>query len=180
MKRLMHVGTATFASAIGVLFLFSLLDIGVASAAPPFYGQKYSQAAQTTKNVGQTPAIATVIGSQLAIDDCVVVNSYMSITLNSQGRSARGATRMFDLNCNLPLAEPGKPGNSLATQVGQDAKQDQIVVSNWNKGIPGAVAAGTVPWCGVNATHAQSCMDRCDRTNMCSGEVLQYLASIIG
>lgn len=152
-----------------------LFGVGMAAAAPPnLSGQTYGKAVEQIKSWGATPVIATVVGDQLATDDCVVTNSAKASNLDSSGRS-RGSQILLNLNCNAVLAGPGKPGNSAATPEGQAALADA------NK-INGATAydlkSGVVPWCGQSEANTSKCEEICSNSGRCTDEVLKYLASL--
>ncbi|WP_167106221.1 hypothetical protein [Mycobacterium sp. DL592] len=146
-----------------------MLGAGAANGAPPFYGETYAKASESVKSNGGTPMIATIIGSQLPTNDCVVTNAYPSITLNSQGRAAHGSRWLFELNCNQRIASPGKPGNSAATADGSQAKKIEGYIEYWNKGNFDA--------CGADKKTAQWCQQECDAYGGCSAEFENYLAS---
>jgi hypothetical protein len=176
MKRLAGFWAMTVSAGF-VLML--TLGVGAATAAPPFYGQTYAKASATIKANGSTPAIATVIGSQVPTDDCVVTNAYMSITLDSTGRRAHRNTWMLELNCNSAVAQPGKPGNSVTTPEGKKAKANLTMADNLNTNLPKQVAAGKTPRCGQDAASAKTCMDFCDKSGLCSDWVVNYLTGIM-
>jgi hypothetical protein len=107
---------------VGALLAVVALGGGMAMAAGPDYsGQTYAKAAEQISSGGGTAVIATVIGEQLATDDCLVTGSKIGSNLDSSGRS-RGYQVLLDLNCNQTLAAPGKPGNSAATSEGKAEK----------------------------------------------------------
>lgn len=159
----------------GLRFLASLvvvtpvIDAGFAHASPPFYGLTFADAAEKVKNFGGTPAVATVIGSQLATEECVVVNSRPSKTLDSQGQTAHAGLWLFDLNCNRVLAEPGKAGNSVASEMGATAKKIKGFIAYWND--------GHFDSCGASIDSAKWCQLQCDKYGGCSAEFEQFLSS---
>lgn len=148
------------------LALPSVFSVAVAAGSPPFYGETYAKAADAIKGRNATPEISTVIGSQVPIDDCIVTNAYPSITLNSTGRAAHSRTWFFDLNCNQPVAAPGKPGNSVATPEGRKAKTNEARIVSWNKTPEKCDGAGDY------------CRTTCQIYGGCSDELLKYLASL--
>lgn len=161
MYRIIRIGMVAVVSVAGLSGLFGT---STSSAAPAYAGHTYGDAAQKIKDKGATPVIATVVGSQLPTDECFVTNSYPSITLNSSGRKAHGGSWMFDLNCNNPVAEPGKPGNSITSVAGGKAKLLTGYIAVFNK-------------------HPEKCSDPawclqiCDLYGGCTPELEDYLAS---
>jgi hypothetical protein len=150
---------------IGVFALVGTFGTGTAFAAPPFYGQTYAEASEHIQNSGYDASIATVFGSQLPTPDCIVMNAYRSITLNSSGTKAHHAW-MLELNCNRLVAQPGKPGNSAVTPEGQKAKKYDGWVAIWNKHPEKCDNSGTF------------CEGICARYGGCSAELLDYLAKL--
>jgi hypothetical protein len=142
-----------------------MFGIGVASATPSLVGLTYGKAAAKIQGWGGTAAIATVIGSQLATDDCVVVDAKASITLDSSGRSAHRSRWLFDLNCNAAVAAPGKPGNSAASPDGAKAKKVEGWIASWNR---------KPSYCDG---HIAYCQRYCAEYDGCSDELEQYLAN---
>jgi hypothetical protein len=159
-KRTVVAGLGSLVSA---LVLMPIIGTGVACGAPPYYGQTFAKASDAVKSNGGTPVISTIVGSQLPTNDCLVTNAHKSITLDSQGHSAHSGTWLFDLNCNLLVAEPGKPGGSAATSEGADAKKIQGWIVGWNRKPEGC-------------TNPQWCLAMCDKYGGCSAETEQYLS----
>ena len=159
--------------AVAVIVASGFLGVGLASGSPPFYGQKYGDASAELTSRGQKAAIATIIGSQLATDDCIVTNAYTSLTLDSSGRPAHRQTYMFDINCNAAFAQPGKPGNSVASPEGKQAKALDDRAVELSKNYDTALANGLPPWCD---SHADFCKKVYDNSGMCSDELVKYLA----
>ena len=160
MKRSVVAGLGSVASA---LILMPILGLGVASGDSQFSGQTYAKASEAVKSNGGTPVISTIVGSQLATDDCMVTNAHKSITLDSSGKSAHNGTWLFDLNCNQVVAGPGKPGNSAGTPEGADAKAIESQIKSWN-GKP------------ASCTNPKWCLAMCDKYGGCSAETEQYLS----
>ncbi|AQT83069.1 hypothetical protein B1R94_24250 [Mycolicibacterium litorale] len=154
------------------------MGTGIASAASPYYGQTYAQAAAKIESRGQTARIATVIGSQLAIDDCIVTNAYKSFTLNDRGRNAHRGTWLLSVNCNRAVAAPGKPGNSVMTPEGQKAKAIEVRADSLNNNFVNAMEKGKTPTCGASAERAANCKNFCDKYGLCSEDLVKYLASL--
>ena len=159
----------------GLLAAVGFLGAGAASAAPPYYGMTYAKVAEIMSGKGQTPSIATVIGSQLPTDECIVVNAYKSFTLDSSGRTAHRGTWMLALNCNRAVAQAGKPGNSIMTPEGQKARAIELKGTSISNNFAKSVAANKAPWCEANAVR---CQQICDQSGTCSDELLKYLAAL--
>ncbi|WP_445168533.1 hypothetical protein ACTXG7_03880 [Mycolicibacterium sp. Dal123E01] len=151
---------------------------GVAAGNSDYNGLTYAKASEQIKNNGNHPVIATVFGSELPTDQCIVTNMSKSRTLNASGSLAHSATYMFDLNCNLSVARPGKPGNSVVTPEGRHAKNIQDNADLIDSNVASKLAAGEVPFCGRDEAHFADCKSFCDQYELCSTQVLDYLASV--
>ena len=121
-------------------------------------GHTYSDAAAAISGVNGTPVIATVSGDQLAIDDCIVTSWHTSKFLNSSGKNDRSKEWLLNLNCNNRVASPGKPGNSMVTPEGAQAKKDQEDAAKINK---------DPTWCHATADNLAVCEKFCNRTGLC-------------
>ena len=153
--------------ASGMVVLGSL-GMGHASANNEYAGQTYAEASGRISGGGGTVVIASVVGSQVQTDDCIVMSSRKSSNLDSSGRS-RGYQIQLDLNCNQALAQPGKPGNSLASETGSEAKKVLSWIETWNK--------GNVNSCIKNAESAKWCLGQCEKYGGCSADTLQAFSS---
>lgn len=129
--RASNVSVATFCKRVLGLLIAPVLVVtgisigaGVASAADPLIGRKYSDAAAWVSRRG-TPVVATVSGSQLPLDDCIVVSWSRGGFLNSRGRDDRRNHYYLNLNCNNAVASPGHPGNSVMTPEGARGKRQR-------------------------------------------------------
>lgn len=133
---------------------------GMASA-DAWTGKTYSDVvAQISKQRG-TPVVATVSGSVLELDDCIVTSWQQSIFLGTDGTNSRPREYRLNLNCNNAVATPGHPGNSVMTPVGAKAKEDQTNAANINND-PG--------WCKKSEERMAYCVRLCDRTGLCEVE----------
>ena len=103
--------------------------------------------------------VATVNGSQLATDDCIVVGWHKGNFLDASGNH-HPKEYLMDLNCNSRLASPGHPGNSLASPTGRAEKHDEVIAAKIAKNP-------ALPWCDE---HAQRCQQVCESTGMCEYE----------
>lgn len=146
--------------ACSLAFLLSL-GSGVASAYDPFVGKTYADASAGIAKRNGTPVVATVSGSALALDDCVVTSWARSNFLDSNGDNRRKNEYRLNLNCNNPIASPGHPGNSATTPEGIKAKKEQKSAATINK---------NPEWCKKNEKNMQYCVGLCNRTGLCDVE----------
>lgn len=157
-----------FLAGFGVLvctMAFGLFGAGAASAG--LEGFTYAKASAMIKGWGATPVIASVVGSQLATEDCIVTNSKKSNFLDSSGRS-KGYQFLLDLNCNRAVAAPGKPGNSVASAEGKSAHEE----------------IRTMTWLGQDpdtncAPRQQLCKQMCNKyADSCPAALQKYVAAL--
>jgi hypothetical protein len=133
-------------SAVAVVAVMSAFGGGVAAAAGPEpNGKTYSDAAKEIKAWGWKATIATIVGAQTSLDNCIVTNSRKSGNLNSSGRS-QGSVMLLDLDCNATVAAPGKPGNSAASSKGQEAKKELAALA-WFAEDPEQNCGSTASYC---------------------------------
>jgi hypothetical protein len=138
-----------------------LTGSGVASAKDGYIGKTYAEvAASITGNNGK-PIIATVTGSQLATNDCIVVDWQRGIYRDSSGDKRRGEY-MLNLNCNRVLASPGHPGNSLSSPEGRQEKKDERTARR---------IAKNPTICDENADAGHWCARICEKTGLCDYEL---------
>ena len=130
---------------------------GVAAAAGPDpTGKTYSDAAAEIKAWGWKATIATVVGEQSAIDDCLVTSSRKAGFVDSSGRG-RGQEMLLNLDCNAKLAAPGNPGNSAASPEGRAAKKELGALA-WFAEDPEENCAPTANYCKqVCKKYSESC-----------------------
>lgn len=157
---------------LAVLLVLGMIGAGMAiGKKPPYVGQTYAKAAAKIISNNQTPVIRSVVGSQLATDDCIVTNAQKS--------KSRKRTWLLDLNCTNLVATPGHPGNSVTTPLGKTAHDRQVRADNWDKQVAKYLAGGKkVPWCGRTESNTTTCNDFCARHGICSKQLLNYLADI--
>jgi hypothetical protein len=143
----------------GVALSTAAFGSSVASATDPLVGKTYSAAAAAIGGWGSggKPIIATVSGSQLATDDCIVVSWRKSMFINSSG-TGRPGDFLLNLDCNQPLAEPGHPGNSVTSVEGKAAKEDDANAT---------YVAKNPKVCEKNANTAAWCTELCKKTELC-------------
>jgi hypothetical protein len=116
-KKLIVVGSG----AIGALAVSAFLGTGVA-AADDYAGQTYSDASSAASDANQTVVIAARTGDKLAQDDCIVERSQTAPFASANDGSHVSDTVQFYLNCNGGYATATKPGTSLGSQEGREAK----------------------------------------------------------
>lgn len=143
------------------LCTFFAMGAGVASA-DALVGKTYADAASAIAGWKGTPVVATVNGSQLAMDDCIVVNWHKSIFLDSSGRNSRAGEFVLSLDCNRLIAGPGHPGNSAMSTEGRQAKDDEQSASGINK---------NPAICEASAAAGRWCARICDKTKLCEYQV---------
>lgn len=153
MKRPVLAGLGVIASAVAAAGMFGG---GVAAAGSDFSGWTYKEASQHITGQKLTPVIASIVGGQLATNDCMVTSS-----------KARGLDVLLNLNCNLALAEPGKPGNSLASPEGRQAKSELTTIDYMNRNPEQACPdEKSIVWC----------TNECSKwAGKCSSELENYL-----
>jgi hypothetical protein len=117
-KKLTIIAGAAAATASAALF-----GAGIAGAAPDVVGDTYSDASSTIEQSGGTAVVATRTGSGADTGDCIVTNAWDAAFVRD-GESASGEV-MVALNCNGDVASAGKPGNSVASPTGREAKAAQ-------------------------------------------------------
>jgi len=131
---------------------------GLASAADPLVGKTYSDAASWISNRNGTPVVATVSGSQLALDECIVTSWHRGGYLNSQGKNDRRNEYYLSLNCNNPVATPGHPGNSVVTPEGATAKKERETALRFKE---------DQSWCHKSERNLSYCQRICKKTGLC-------------
>ena len=104
----------------GAAALFALFGSGTGAAVNEYVGQTYNDAANAISGAGQTPIIATKVGSFLPTGACVVTGSHNASFLDSSGNNKSKV--LLSLNCNYMFALAGVPGNSLGSPEGRAAR----------------------------------------------------------
>jgi hypothetical protein len=130
------------------------------ASADAFTGKTYADAAATIAEWKSTSVIATVSGSQLSTDECIVVSWSKSIFRDTSGTS-RSGEYLLNLNCNRTLASPGHPGGSLMTPEGRQQKKDEVTAGKIAKNPAICESADTAP---------QWCERICNKTGLCEYE----------
>lgn len=152
MKFLMRVVVVV----CGTLLTLIALGSGPASA-DPYVGKTYAEAASKISERNGKPVVATVSGSQLSTDKCIVISWTKSIFRDASGDSRRKEF-LLNLNCNRALASPGHPGSSIMTPEGRQGKKDEAAAASITKNP--AV-------CQRSEKHAKWCARVCTATGLC-------------
>ena len=148
-------------SAIAISVGVALAAFGTATAsADPYAGQTYADASSKLSGKGYTPVISTVVGDQLATDDCIVTSSRKP-TFASTDNFDHGKDYLLSLNCSAKLAHGGEPGNSLASPQGRKEKAVDERADKYNSKPERC------------ASNLDSCQSFCDKyAGKCSDEVM--------
>lgn len=148
--------TAVGVAALSAAAVFA--GAGVAHA-DEYTGTSYSDASSLLSSRGATPVVATVYGSTLPLDDCIVTSWRQSMFLDA-GHNGAGRSNeiLLNLNCNAAVASPGVPGNSAASPEGARAKKDDENAA-YIRQDPTA--------CYANDENLQYCQRICDKTKKC-------------
>ena len=145
--------------ALAVVFGYIGLCAGIATA-DSYAGQTYGDAAGKLSAKGYTPVISTVVGDQLATDDCIVTSSRKPTFVNTDNFD-HGKDYLLSINCSAKLAHPGQPGNSLASPQGRQEKVVEQRAAKYNDKPENC------------AKNLDSCKRFCDKySGQCSAEVL--------
>jgi hypothetical protein len=112
----LSAGTAVAASALMALF-----GTGVA-AADDYAGQTYADASQAASESGQEVTVASRVGDKLSQDECLVTRSQTAPFASANDGAHYSGQVQFYLNCNGGYATATKPGNSMASPEGREAK----------------------------------------------------------
>jgi pyruvate/2-oxoglutarate dehydrogenase complex dihydrolipoamide acyltransferase (E2) component len=112
----LSAGTAVAASALMALF-----GTGVA-AADDYAGQTYADASSAASDAGLTVVVAGRVGDKLSQDECLVTRSQTAPFISANDGAHYDSQVQFYLNCNGGFATATKPGASLASPEGREAK----------------------------------------------------------
>ncbi len=130
---------------------------GTVAWADPLVGKTYSDAASTIGGWKGTAVIATMSGSQVETDDCVVLSWQKSIFRDASG-VGRSGEYLLNLDCNQPLASPGHPGASAMSTQGREAKKDEATAK---------YIASDSSVCDKDENTVKWCTDLCNKTGLC-------------
>ena len=146
--------------AISVVFSVTLIigafGSSVASAKDGYSGKTYADVAAAIADRNGKAIVATVDGSQLALNDCIVASWQYGMFRDSSGQ-LRSHEYFLNLDCNQALASPGHPGNSLMSPVGRREKIDEALART-------IAQDPTLEWCDE---HAARCQQVCEKTKLC-------------
>lgn len=146
-------------SAVGAAVLsMTILGSGVASADDGLTGSSYGEASAWISSHNGTSVVGTVSGDQVEKGNCIVASWHKSIFLDSSGDNTRSGEYVLNLNCNNPLASPGKPGNSAMSPAGVKAKAEQEQAASIDK---------NPEWCETSDSRLKWCEGVCNRTGLC-------------
>ena len=93
---------------------------GGTASADALIGKTYSEAKSTIGEWGNSSVVSTVVGSQMATDDCLVTGWHRDTHDHN--------TILVSLNCNGAYASAGKAGNSAASPEGREALEEQHAI----------------------------------------------------
>jgi pyruvate/2-oxoglutarate dehydrogenase complex dihydrolipoamide acyltransferase (E2) component len=108
-------------SVVAASALMALFGTGVA-AADDYAGQTYSDASSAASDAGLTVVVASRVGDKLAQDECLVTRSQTAPFASANDGAHVDSQVQFYLNCNGGYATATKPGASLASPEGREAK----------------------------------------------------------
>lgn len=94
---------------------------GVA-AADDYAGQSYSDASSALSTASLKGVIASKVGDEDSLDDCVVTHSQKAAWIKTDAFTPVTDTVLLYLNCDAKLASAKQSGNSLASPEGQAEK----------------------------------------------------------
>lgn len=156
---------AALLSAVSATFM--MLGAGVASADNPndkWDGKTYGKAVAALSHY-YTVIVASKVGDQVDIEDCIVISSERSHYTDGRGRK-RSRDYLFHLNCQAGIAS-GKPGNSATSLIGRKTKEDQERARALQARLD-----KNPDTCNKSENSYNWCVRLCDRTKLC--EVPSY------
>jgi hypothetical protein len=112
--RIAFRGAATVGVTAAALAVFGS---GIASA-DALVGKTYAQAESAIGEWGAESVVATVVGSRLPQEDCLVTSWHKDS--NDKGKV------LVSLNCNAAYASAGSAGNSAASPEGRAARKAEL------------------------------------------------------
>ena len=108
-------------SVVAASACMGLFGTGVATA-DDYAGQTYSDASSAASDSGLSVTVAARVGDKLSQDDCLVTRSQTAPFASADDGSHRSDEVQFYLNCNGGYASATKPGASVASPEGREAK----------------------------------------------------------
>jgi hypothetical protein len=108
---------------VPAMTVVALLTVGGGTAAADDYaGQSYSDASSALGDASLKGVIASKVGDEDALDDCVVSHSQKAPWVAGDAFTPVTDTVLLYLNCDAKLASAKASGNSLASPEGQAEK----------------------------------------------------------
>ena len=156
----------TIAVRIGVVLFavtaaIATFGTGTSAAKDPYVGLTYADASARISGRGGTPVISTVVGAELATDQCIVTSSRKPSYVRRDNFDHDRKSFLLSLNCSARLAHGGLPGNSLASPEGRAQKVVEDRAARFNS-KPAACA-----------NNLDSCQKFCEKNaGLCSKEVM--------
>jgi hypothetical protein len=142
---------------VAAMLITNIANSAVASA-DALVGKTYADAQKEIADWNANPKVATVSGSRLALDDCIVVSWQKSMFRDSSGDGPTNDI-LVNLNCNSSVATPGHPGNSAMSPQGKQSKKDDEDAQYIND---------HPETCETSEDAAKYCESLCNRTGLCS------------
>ena len=140
--------------------MMTFMGTGTAFANDPFVGKTYKDASGKISQRGGTPVISTVVGSQLATDECIVESWHQASYVSDDNFDHDRKKYMLALNCTAKLAHGGLPGNSLMSPEGRAQQALEARAERFNS-KPSRCTQDI-----------ENCKKFCDKYGLCSKEVL--------
>jgi hypothetical protein len=131
------------ASAAVALAMLALANGLSFAKGDPLAGKTYKEASAAVSGWGATPVINTVLGDQLAMDECIVTTSQKS---HRQIDGGRKVVFLINLYCNNGVAQAGTPGNSVTSAQGKVAAKN-IKTAEWCSLPAQAGKENCAKWC---------------------------------
>jgi hypothetical protein len=119
-KKLFVVGAGSAVAATAAMATV-LFGAGVA-AADSYAGKTYADASSAAGDAGLAVKIAARVGDTLSDDECIVTRSQTSPFTSGNDGAHRSGEVQFYLNCAGAYASATKPGASVASPEGRQAK----------------------------------------------------------
>jgi len=160
-NKLIARGAGAVAAAAVAASAAAMVGAATAHAQSPV-NRTYEEARSIVQRWGAQPVLATVTGSVLPLDQCIVTSFGEQVSVSAVGVNT-GRKVLLNVNCNAKVAQPGTPGNSLMTPQGKQAKRDIRVANIINK--------DPTP-CYASDDDLAYCKRVCNRTGMCDADAL--------
>ena len=142
---------------------FVVFGTGTSAAKDPFVGLTYAEVTGKIADFGGNAVVATVVGAQLPMDECIV-ESWHKSSYPERTNFDLEASYLLALNCSAKLAHAGQPGNSLSTPEGRARKEIEVTAERFNDKPE------------LCDTYMTTCKRICEaEKGPCSKEVMSYL-----